>query len=294
MREQNQINVQPRSSSRFFLPALLCGLGGMILGIALTLFYLQTSGRLSAPAISPDQNQTLGEVAVLPGPKVQMTGDGFFLVERDHAQQLPEITDDGQIPSVNIPTTTQRQPQIGVQGPNYPICNLVLRAYHAGFGVDVNMTPAGAVINKIVPGSPAEQAGLLPGDLILTMDGEKASYTGVYRPGQLDLFGPMVPSVSLEVTRGTATIKKTLPRTYLYPDDPFETQLYNGIEFSIAPQSQYILITPKKPLSPGIYRLEFRPNQQPVVMGFPVYQATPTPTPTAIPVPAGKWLFRVQ
>ncbi|MGQ9554069.1 MAG: S1C family serine protease [Anaerolineae bacterium] len=98
--------------------------------------------------------------------------------------------------------------------------------------IPFGMMSGAAVIDKVVPGSPAEQAGLQRGDVILAVNGEEIGPNNDlrealnrYRPGD---------TVSLEIRRWRTGQTETV-QVHLgsHPDDP--RRAYLGIEYHTMP-----------------------------------------------------------
>jgi hypothetical protein len=81
----------------------------------------------------------------------------------------------------------------------------------AGIGAFLNPTPTGVTIGRVVPGGPAEQAGLKGGDLIRRIDGADVSALTVSECTQL-LRGQDGSRVSVQVEREGRSVDVTIQR----------------------------------------------------------------------------------
>lgn len=72
-----------------------------------------------------------------------------------------------------------------------------------GIGIRINVIPEGVLVTSTVPGAPAEQAGIEPGDIIMEADGHKAD-------GPTYIAGPEGTSVNLKVQKGETKIVKMI------------------------------------------------------------------------------------
>jgi hypothetical protein len=217
--------------------------------------------------------------------------DGFYLVQNTRYIKLPEIVNDSNIDFSVIPISVDTSPLFAVKGSSFPMGSLRLLGYIAGVGVDVTFSQSGAVINTVFANSPAQIAGLQPGDVVVSVDDRQATLTATsYTPGKLDLFGPMKESVSLSVVRGTSNFIVQLPRTY--------RETVGGtprtVNFDIEPAGEYVLLKVTQSLKPGLYVFEFSLIDVFSFWASSSFNPTPTPTQPPIPLPVQKWLFVVE
>ena len=94
--------------------------------------------------------------------------------------------------------------------------NLAWYLYRETIGLGVGLgqpTAQGLPILQIVPGQPAEKAGLQVGDLIVEVDGKNITALSVYEALQLLRNGPVGSTVNLTVRRGAAGDLKQLSIT---------------------------------------------------------------------------------
>jgi len=240
--------------------------------------------------------------------------DGFYLVEKKGLILIPGLDRDTSMDLASLPHTTNPLAVFSVMGNGLPMGYLHLNPYYAGIGVDFSYTETGGMIERVFDNSPALEAGLQPGDLILTQDGQplKRPMVQFYASGQRDLFGLMAENITLEVLSGTQNKTINLPRTYTATVTPqFITMQVQPpvISYNLEPMNGFILIRLKSPLPSGVYRFEFiGPYNGPSydlglpgtgcisVNPCPTQPPTATPLPTAVPItiPNQKWVFVVK
>jgi len=81
----------------------------------------------------------------------------------------------------------------------------------SGIGISFEVAPDGALVISVLPGTPAETAGLLPGDIITTVN--NTSLAGKSSEEMISLIrGPEGTTVNLVIKRTTGSINKTLTR----------------------------------------------------------------------------------
>ena len=213
-------------------------------------------------------------------------------IDHDVSQQSFIIT----LNLSGLPTIGLSRPSIAIKGDNFPLGNLELLAYNAGIGIDISRTDSGALVNEVFQGSPAQAAGIHPGDVILTINTEPAQspMAEAYTHGHHDLIGPMQERITLLVISGTTSREVTLPRTFRdFPSGMLNTTLQRAISFSIKPESGYVLLHPDRELEPGTYVLVFRPRPY-HGSSLQMFGPTSTPTPLPIPIPEDLWAFVIK
>ncbi len=94
----------------------------------------------------------------------------------------------------------------------------------AGLGIGIAPHEDGVRVRAVFPGTPAEEAGLRPGDVIVGVDGETVGGDDVGRAAALDGFiraatGPEGTTARLEVLRGEAVTEVTVRRERLSARD---------------------------------------------------------------------------
>ena len=263
---------------------------GLVFGAGGVLIYQQTTAFNS----SVENNNPL----VSPGVSVGAAPpeDGFFIIDGNDTFKIPKVFDDNTLDFTALPTVSDVKPVFAVQGNELPIGNLKLIGYYAGIGVDLNFTESGALINSVFEGSPAQAAGLQPGEIILSLNGDTVKSPGVhiYTPGKNDLIGLMQEQVTIEVVSGTNTRIVNLPRTYHATVNDSLLSLKSNCSYTIEPQGNYLLLRVDRELEPGTYRFEFQSDEripgEGMVFGT---MSTPTPLPSPIPLPLQKWIFIV-
>jgi len=90
--------------------------------------------------------------------------------------------------------------------------------YFGGLGISVHPGKKGASIASVLPNSPAAQAGLQPGDVIISVNGTLLST--IATENQISLLrGNAGSSVSLQVSRGRENISLLAKRAYISVQD---------------------------------------------------------------------------
>jgi membrane-associated protease RseP (regulator of RpoE activity) len=240
--------------------------------------------------------------------------DGFYLLGEDGLIPIPGVDNDQSMDLTGLPHTKNTSPVFSVMGNALPMGYMHLNPYYAGIGVDFSYTETGGLIERVFDNSPAQAAGLQPGDLILTVDGQplKQPMVQIYTFGQRDLFGLMAENITLVVLSGTQNKTINLPRTYTATITPqFITMQVQPpvINYSIELMDAYVIILLNSPLPSGVYRFEFiGPYNGPSYgLGLPAtgcigmspcptQPPTATPLPTAVPItiPNQKWVFVIK
>jgi membrane-associated protease RseP (regulator of RpoE activity) len=231
---------------------------------------------------APPQNDEQGHdstTQVVPT-TLELPGDGFFLVEP--SGQLIRVEGRPTVEGIDLsalPATSSRSPIIAIRGENLPLGSLAFHEYTAGLGVDLDFSQSGATVLGVAPNGPAANAGLLPGEVIVSVDGEPPKRPNGYTVGENDLFGVMHQSVTLEVAAGY-TSEFTLFR------------MDSRVSFRLEPRGDFVLLFTEEDLEPGAYAVEF-PLE--VVHRYGVgLEPTATPTVPPIPLPQDKWIFVVR
>ncbi len=104
------------------------------------------------------------------------------------------------------------------------------RGFFEGIGAQVTLTEAGLTIIAPIPGAPAEAAGILPGDLILEVDGENIAGLTLVEAVNL-IRGPGGTDVTLLVRHvgGSENISITVTRGRIPIDSVAFKMLDNGV-----------------------------------------------------------------
>lgn len=267
-------------------------IAGFAVGILSTLVYQQRMGG-NSNVVSQNINQPEVGLPAL-GNVSAPTEDGIFLYNGGQLVKLTETLDGSQINFRSLASTNEAIPTFAIRGENYPLGMLKLKAYYAGIGVDLSYGQNGATINSVFPNSPAQNAGLQPGEVITGIDGTPVNKQPmlVYTPGKNDLFGLMKEKIVLQVLSGTSTRNVELAMSFR---DTLVagSYIYNeNVKFTVEPKDRYILVHPDKKMQAGVYRFEFIDDTiySPGIMIGP----TPTPTLPPIPLPPQKWIFVVR
>ena len=229
-----------------------------------------------------------------PSESVTPVGEGFFVVVNGEFVRIPEFPKELQIDFALLPYTNEKQPTFAIKGANYPIGNLNLSVIIAGIGVDAEFTETGAVINSVFENSPAQRANLQPGEVIVSVNGNKPKSPMVYQPGKKDLFGEMQDQVTLIILSGTNSRTIQLPRTFLETVDSNLLSITNtSVKYSIEPKSDHVILHVDRELISGVYRFEFQAENT-ISASWNTFEPTPTPTLPPIPIPPQKWVFVIK
>jgi hypothetical protein len=270
---------------------LLGFLVGIIFGVIGTLYYQASFGKENTIESSTSQHKpTLPIIGNYQVPNME----GFFMNDGHQLAKLSEFQDDSQIDFNSIISTEESSPTFSVQGSNFPLGSLRLKAYYAGIGVDLTYGETGATINSIFENSPAQMSGLQPGDVIIAVDGKPVKRSMSYTTGDNDLIGLMKQNVILEVLSGTSSRRIELPMSFRNIVSPNPYLMPEDRSFTVEPKDGYVLIHIDRDLEPGLYRFEFSENQNIVIGNYIGIGPTPLPTFTPVPLPLQKWIFMVK
>ena len=284
-----------------FMAGLLLGAGGLFTYQQLTLTpassqQLQQPYALFPLPQAPSQNggQSHDSSTQVVPTTLALPGDGFFLVEP--SGQLIRVEARPTVEGIDLsilPSTGSRRPILAIRGDNLPLGSLALHEYTAGLGVDLDFSQSGAMVLSVAPDGPAGTAGLRPGEVIVSLDGEPPRGPNAYTVGENDLFGVMRQSVTLEVAAGTTVRTVVLPRTYRGYANEFPLfRMDPRVSFRLEPRGDFVLLYIEEDLEPGAYAVEF-PLE--VVHRYGItLEPTPTATVPPIPLPQDKWIFIVQ
>ena len=116
-------------------------------------------------------------------------------------------------------------------------------AYHAfnnpkpdqfsGVGIDVTGSPAGLVVQNVIPGLPAARAGIRAGDVIISVDGRALAGLGSSSSTNL-IRGRAGTSVTLGLKRGRSRLTVTLKRQVIStPIVVYTVARYHGVSIGI-------------------------------------------------------------
>jgi hypothetical protein len=124
----------------------------------------------SAPSDTPAPAEILTYAAtpVTPTPIDPQTPEkGFYLIDQNKLISLI-YSEAYEPPDFNsLPSTSAGLPVFSLQGDDYPLNQLNVQPYTAGIGVNVTFGSAGGKIDQVAEGSPAQFAGLEPGEIIV-------------------------------------------------------------------------------------------------------------------------------
>jgi len=150
-----------------------------------------------APTASPDQNSaTPDELRTLFGP----FWEAWTLVHENYVDQPLDDTElmrgaiDGMMNALGDQHSSYMNPQ------DYEAANASVEGSYEGIGAYVDTTTEYLTITSPIPGSPAERAGLRPGDQVVKIDGE--DMTGIdAEVARLKVLGPANTVVHLTIFR---------------------------------------------------------------------------------------------
>ena len=264
-------------------------LGGTLLGGGSTYIFLTQNQKQPVDVLDLPSIVSNGEGSF------SLPGDGVYLVDGNKPLQISPLPKNQPIDINVVPTIKNRDLSIAIQGNALPIGQMVLRRVQAGFGIDADFSELGATAKSVFDGSPAQQAGIQPSDVIVKVDGERPKPPFSYMPGHVDIFGPMEPSIEVEFVRGTTSHLLNIPRTYIHPTGPFADMLYPSAEkLTVVPKGSFVILTPDEALKPGVYRLEVKSNE---VQGMgDLFPSSATATPSPVPPESTfyYWVFLVS
>ena len=140
--------------------------------------------------------------------------DGNGIVHMDIVSEpctVIAMRQDGMLRTMSQPVAVTPQP-----GRDVVVDFVIPEAARGGLGVQISQTDAGIVIEGLLEGGPAGEAGLLPGDLVVEVDGES---TLDYELGELveAVGGEAGTEVGLVVDRNGERIEVTIIREQLTP-----------------------------------------------------------------------------
>lgn len=115
---------------------------------------------------------------------------------------------------LTVPVRVARMPQEAADGLAAEAFGLIVRGFDAALAERLGLGRQGGVRVVVVDrGSPADRAGLQPGDLILSVAGRGVAGTADYAAALRESTGPLV----LRVLRGSSPLAVTLDRPALLP-----------------------------------------------------------------------------
>jgi hypothetical protein len=261
----------------------------------------QTLAQKSQNTIATSNTNTLIQVN-----NFRPSENGVYLIENGNLVPLVGIRDDQQMDLGSIPASSTQLPSFSIMGEYFKTGNLEILPYLAGIGVNLSYTNNGALIENVFDNSPAKEAGLKPGDLIISVDGLpiKIEPFHLSMQGMDDLVGLMCEEITLNVISGTSNKLIYLPRTYTRSINEWVIAGKRiQIKFQIEPKDDYVIIHTITGLDKGVYRLEF-PGRIPTItptgiqLVGPIGNVGPTDTPviptlapTSIVPPI--WAFKI-
>ena len=176
--------------------------GGFVTGHMLPLGSLpglpeQTDVVEAPPTISPDQNSaTPDELRTLFGP----FWEAWTLVHENYVDQPVDDTAlmrgaiDGMMNALGDKHSSYMSPE------DYEAANASVEGSYEGIGAYVDTTTEYLTITSPIPGSPAERAGLKPGDQVIMIDGEDMTGTDA-EVARRKVLGPANTVVHLSIFR---------------------------------------------------------------------------------------------
>ncbi len=246
---------------------------------------------VETPALSmtaSSQASELNDDAASSEESLHPPGDGFFLVDSE-MYALPAFEHPAGNSIADLVSTHNTTPEFVYQSANYPIENLRLYSYQAGFGLDVEYIEAGALIKTVHVNSPAMIAGLQVGEVIAEVAGESVTKPSVsiYSPGYRDLIGPMREDVQIQVVSGTTSRLVMVARTFSVPGASGNDL---RVPYEVIPKDGFIMLKPESTLEPGVYRFEFDAGNDGAEGATNLLNQTAARS----SLPAQKWLFVIE
>jgi membrane-associated protease RseP (regulator of RpoE activity) len=267
-----------------FLISIFSCVIGILVGAGGLLVYQQSSkANTGVPNSNSINNSSPTNLPSLLSAGLVPTSDGFFISNNGKLIRLNGIEDDNQIDVSKLQSTSDRYLYIAIKGNDLPLANLRLLPYLAGIGVQLTLSQSGAMVNSVYEGSPAQLAGIKPGDYIVSADGMPVSVSIMFGN---DLIGVMKEKITLQVVSGASTRTIQLPRTFRGTIiNEAISSLFNQVSYILEQKSDYTLLHINHDIAPGVYRLEFQSNN--VAVAGPLYSIgnIPGSTPTATPIP---------
>ncbi|MFV9507012.1 MAG: M50 family metallopeptidase [Oscillochloridaceae bacterium umkhey_bin13] len=176
-----------------------------------------------------------------------------------------------------------RKIAVMVAGPlmNLLLAMLIFAALFMFMGIP---TPTGRqLIGQVYPATPAAQAGLLPGDQLISLNGRAVDETGVI--GEIARANPGVPVDAVLLRKGQELTLPVTPGPWTAPDG---TSYESGFGFSFGPD---VVVTPANPLQAlwrGVtYSLELTMRMLEALASLPASIMglfSPTPSPDGQPI----------
>jgi carboxyl-terminal processing protease len=103
----------------------------------------------------------------------------------------------------------------------------------AGVGIDVTAVRAGLLVEEVIPGTPAERAGLAPGDVIVAVNGRSLATLSSKRALAL-IRGRPGSTVTLRVRRGSRGLRFALTRRLIStPLVDAAVHVYRGVKLGV-------------------------------------------------------------
>ncbi|MFT3906654.1 MAG: S41 family peptidase [Steroidobacteraceae bacterium] len=193
------------SRSRVILTLLV----GASLGALITVTGQVVAERAPTPAAAPLAKTTTARAAVLPWADARIMAEVLQRVRENYVDSvgdhdLLQNATRGMVESLDDHSTVLDRDE-------YAEMKVSTSGSYAGIGVEVQAVDGQVHVVRRMPGSPAERAGILPGDAIVKIDGMPLN------PDDLDtainrMRGPVGSSVHLAVRRNEQTLEISVQR----------------------------------------------------------------------------------
>lgn len=163
--------------------------------------YRENQGAFEGIILENDVNLTSGQKSIINSPKFPLLMDIWNEVNQEYynpadinQDQLIYGAASGMVDTLNDPYSVFLNPEKAAQ------LESALDGQFEGIGVAIEVVNGQPTIAEIIPGSPAEKAGLKSGDLFMTIDGKDVSHVTLEQLTDL-IQGPADTEVALTMKR---------------------------------------------------------------------------------------------
>ena len=186
---------------------------------------------LAAGCVLGNGEPTIPEAAQDLPPELARVAEAYRILLEEHvdhrtltAEQLSDGAIRGLLTALNDPHASY------LSAEQYASEQEGYRGFFEGIGAQVTLTEAGLTVIAPIPGAPAEAAGILPGDLILEVDGENIEGLTLVEAVNL-IRGPGGTDVTLLVRHvgGSENVSITVTRGRIPIDSVAFKMLDNGV-----------------------------------------------------------------